>query len=440
MRNKIGLRTWFTSGLLTIVSLALFVGATDAYNLELARVEYRDYAYGEGSHSRISMMFTDGTGQWVNPYLSDVRVSYMGSQIEAYSLWQDWLYEVSGSYDESTGQWSFGTQLETSYYLRVKIAPSSDFGNAAASSGTYRLSVDTDQGTIDRDLAFAGPQSLPRIDASTFAFSYNLNGDLTITWNLPDQSQFPSGSFLSLAFESGDDWHYAGYFSMPTDVSSITIPAEAITLLGDPDAYNVSMRTHSQDNSTRFYSDTVTVQTTDIATQSDKDGWVVVNGTVTYDSAPVCAMVLINGQYMFSCGAGDDYGKYLIEAPLDGNGELLVQTFVSGKAPYRLTTTPMGSALNIAMQAADPESSSPVVTTATATDDTTPSGWARITGTVTDGESDLCAMVLANGKYMFSCGANSGIYDLTAPLDGNGDITLYVFVAGLQPYKQTFAP
>jgi hypothetical protein len=87
-----------------------------------------------------------------------------------------------------------------------------------------------------------------------------------------------------------------------------------------------------------------------------------------------------------------------------------------------------------------PESKSPIVTTVTATDATTPSGWARINGTVEYDGSPLCAMVLANGHYMFSCGENNGKYDLTMPLDGNGQITQYVFVSGFQPYKQTFTP
>jgi hypothetical protein len=80
------------------------------------------------------------------------------------------------------------------------------------------------------------------------------------------------------------------------------------------------------------------------------------------------------------------------------------------------------------------------VATVNENDASTPANWARITGTVTLGGESLCAMVLANGQYMFSCGANNGVYDLTVPLDGNGQITLYVFVSGKRPYKQTFTP
>jgi hypothetical protein len=46
----------------------------------------------------------------------------------------------------------------------------------------------------------------------------------------------------------------------------------------------------------------------------------------------------------------------------------------------------------------------------------------------------LCAMVLANGVYMFSC-APVGSYSLTVPLDSSGQITLFGFADGHFPFK-----
>ena len=46
--------------------------------------------------------------------------------------------------------------------------------------------------------------------------------------------------------------------------------------------------------------------------------------------------------------------------------------------------------------------------------------WVNINGTVTHNGTPLCAMVLANGQYMFSCGENQGIYELEIPLDREG--------------------
>jgi len=164
------------------------------------------------------------------------------------------------------------------------------------------------------------------------------------------------------------------------------------------------------------------------------------SGIVRYNGETLCAMVLANGQYVFTCQAGDDFGKYELDVPLDANEEITIQAFVSGMAPFRQTTDESDLDIDIDMQTADPQSKSPDVTTVNRSDASTPANRARITGTVTFGGTSLCAMVLANGQYMFSCGANDGVYDLTVPLDGDGHITLYVFVSGKRPYKQTFTP
>ena len=170
------------------------------------------------------------------------------------------------------------------------------------------------------------------------------------------------------------------------------------------------------------------------------DGWATIAGSVNYNGDPQCAMVLANGQYVFSCKAGNDFGTYDLNVPLDSNGKITLQVFVSGLAPFKLITDPSNQNIDIDMQTSDPANKSPAVTTLTASDAATPTGRARITGTVDLDGTPLCAMVLANGQYMFSCGTNNGTYDLTVPLDGNDQITLFVFVSGLQPYRQTFAP
>jgi hypothetical protein len=45
---------------------------------------------------------------------------------------------------------------------------------------------------------------------------------------------------------------------------------------------------------------------------------------------PVCAMVLANGQYMFSC---DGSGSYSLNIPLDTNGRFKLQVYADGFAP-----------------------------------------------------------------------------------------------------------
>jgi len=65
-------------------------------------------------------------------------------------------------------------------------------------------------------------------------------------------------------------------------------------------------------------------------------------------------------------------------------------------------------------------------------------GWVKISGEVFWGTSPLCSLVLANGQHMFSC-AGDGKYELEVPLDANGEIILYGFCEGLQPFKQVLS-
>ena len=165
------------------------------------------------------------------------------------------------------------------------------------------------------------------------------------------------------------------------------------------------------------------------------DDWTNINGTVSYNGTPVCAMVLANGQYMFSC-AGN--GEYELEVPLDANGEITLFAFVDGLAPFKQILTPSEALdFDIEMQLASPDSKTPTVTSIAVESIDNP-GWIDIAGSVALEGTPLCAMVLANGQYMFSCDP-IGEYLLSVPLDSNGEITLFAFVDGLAPYKEIFS-
>jgi len=62
--------------------------------------------------------------------------------------------------------------------------------------------------------------------------------------------------------------------------------------------------------------------------------------------------------------------------------------------------------------------------------------WVSISGEVkTEDGIPLCAMVLANGEYMFTCNP-VGEYNLYVPLDDNEQITLFAFCDGQLPFKK----
>jgi len=65
--------------------------------------------------------------------------------------------------------------------------------------------------------------------------------------------------------------------------------------------------------------------------------------------------------------------------------------------------------------------------------------YVTVDGRVTFGAQPVCALVLANGSFMFSCDGTGG-YSLTAPLDANGQIDLFAFADGFAPFRQTLSP
>jgi hypothetical protein len=170
----------------------------------------------------------------------------------------------------------------------------------------------------------------------------------------------------------------------------------------------------------------------------DDPNWVSIYGTITYGGTPLCTMVLANGQHMFTCG--DDVGFYDLDVPLDGNGQITLYGFCSGFSPYKTIIGPQrGGCYDIRMARAASGSQEMDITVESDPDTTNPN-YVRISGTVAYDGTPLCAMILANGQSMFSCGDVLGTFDMEVPLDGNGEITLYVFCSGFAPYKQVFMP
>jgi len=160
--------------------------------------------------------------------------------------------------------------------------------------------------------------------------------------------------------------------------------------------------------------------------------WVNINGTVTYNSSPVCTMVLANGQHMFTC-SGD--GSFNLDVPLDPDtGQITVFTFCSGLAPFKQVIYPSeGQGMQIEMAAGEGGSGMDVTCTLTPINTT----WVRLEGTVSYNGTPVCAMVLANGQYMFTC-SGDGSFSLDVPLDEMGNVTLFCFCEGLPPYENVY--
>lgn len=162
-----------------------------------------------------------------------------------------------------------------------------------------------------------------------------------------------------------------------------------------------------------------------------------IDGHVWSGSTPLCALVIANGQSVFSCNPNGPFE--LTNLPLNANGQIEVQIFASGFAPFKETVTPTGSPLSaffpqVNMVRVRNGRSFQVTENFVAVD---ADGMVNVSGTANSEGTPVCGLILANGQKMFSCGDNLGFYSLDVPLDLNGNVTVMAFAGGFQPYRAT---
>ena len=149
-----------------------------------------------------------------------------------------------------------------------------------------------------------------------------------------------------------------------------------------------------------------------IASAADIDGSVE-----TSDGTGLCSMVLASGQYMFSCNPNGPLS--LKHLPTEIDGTVKRQVYVDGFFP-RVDILPgsVNETVLMARSGTCPSYNTPY-------DPAFVPGsagmWINISGTVylQNSQTPVCAMVLANGQYMFTCDG-TGNYALSIPLDTNG--------------------
>jgi hypothetical protein len=153
------------------------------------------------------------------------------------------------------------------------------------------------------------------------------------------------------------------------------------------------------------------------------------------DGSDICAMVLASGKYMFSC---NPIGMFsLADLPRENNGTVKRQIYAHGFFPkIDILAGSRNEAVVMTRSGVCPSYNSPY-------DSAVVPGSAgkriNISGKVLlqNSQTPICAMVLANGQYMFTCDG-TGNYALNIPLDSNGQFKLQVYADGFAPTIQTF--
>jgi hypothetical protein len=178
------------------------------------------------------------------------------------------------------------------------------------------------------------------------------------------------------------------------------------------------------------------IQVTLSGSPPPSDGPVNLSGNVQNSGGtPLCAMVLASGQFQFSCDPNGPFS--LTSLPREGDGTVKRQVYVDGFFPKVEVLQGSGSETVVMQRSGTcPNYNMPYSPVAS------PGSAGKrvdIRGAILLGNSGtpLCAMVLANGQFVFSCDG-SGNYNMNIPLDGNGQFKLQVYADGFAPYTSRY--
>ena len=165
-------------------------------------------------------------------------------------------------------------------------------------------------------------------------------------------------------------------------------------------------------------------------------GPVDLNGTVEdADGTGLCALVLASGDFMFSCNPNGPFS--LTDLPREDDGTVKRQVYVDGFFP-EVDVLQGSMDETVVMTRA---SSCPDYNSFPDPSENPGSAGKRIdiSGTVflQDTQTPVCAIVLANGQFGFTCD-DTGSYSGNIPLDNNGQFKLQVYADGFAPMVQRF--
>jgi hypothetical protein len=325
---------------------------------------------------------------------------------------------------------------EVTYTLTTGTYGSAEFG--AGVSGTFSGSMSSSGSfTLDSPLA----PNLNRYDFSDMVTSYSFNNGVD-------------------TFTSGNSVLYTGEVSVNTDdsgeITDIEVgivspppphsdnPATVIDFmafdweggaLGDVDGADNANCTEVIDglcDSADSFAGQYEAENLPLTLTKSSSSGVDLSGTVQNpEGESLCAMVLASGKYVFSCNPNGPYA--LTDLGRENNGTVKRQVYVDGFFP-NIDVLQGSTQQTVTMQRAGecPDYNQPYTPSSNpdaAGERVTISGMVLLQ----DSGTPVCAMVLANGQYIFSCDG-TGNYALDIPLDNNGQYKLQVYADGFAPY------
>jgi hypothetical protein len=277
--------------------------------------------------------------------------------------------------------------------------------------------------------------------ATNIGSYYSENGNSSpVIFNGNPSGTLPSGtSDINLSVETNEIADCSYSMVADTDFNDMTPFLETsalfhstpVTGLEDGNSYTYFVRCQDQEGNTNTIDFpigfTIGAPSTDL---------VDLSGTFkTVGGTDICAMVLASGQFMFSCNPAGVFS--LTDLPRENDGTAKRQIYADGFFPKIDTLTGSTSEAVVMTQSGPCPMYNPTYLPAFV-----PGSAGKrinISGSVLlqNTQTPICAMVLANGQYMFSCDG-TGSYARNIPLDTNGQFKLQVYADGFAPTIQTF--
>lgn len=249
--------------------MCLPIDSSLAANIGGANLQHRVYENNENNHNRVYFDLQNDQGEPITENIvSNVRlfdpdnneISFIeqnGDKIIFYDNYSN-LY---GRYDCTNGLWEYNTTFSNETYYVLK------FLEALRNTGTYLLQVTLNNNDILSKNISINTEiiDVPIVSSDSFYIRETTNGDIIMTWNIPDStSNLPSSSArVFLEIFNNDQFMLSELIvKVPTHMEYLFIPKETFDLfqnklaeLGNQLRLGVHIRTN--DNHNRSYSNII---------------------------------------------------------------------------------------------------------------------------------------------------------------------------------------
>lgn len=241
---------------LIFLFLMVFSGAGGALAVDIVWMQVQHREYGEGrSFNRLGFGLTDDRGIYLKDGKSIREVKLFDPAKKELTLSTVEFasdVEIFGTYDAKNSQWRYTRTWQPESWFSATIT-------APLPPGVYVLRVTTVDGkSAERTFAFNRLVALPVIDADTFGFNTDIQGNLIWQWKIPlalgtlsEDHKMRARAAVDI-FNNGDA---VAYFSaiVPAHMGFVFIPrpvVEALNRKGDRFEFKVTLETRDKNNRT----------------------------------------------------------------------------------------------------------------------------------------------------------------------------------------------